>query len=405
MSGSALRWAALNLFCAGQPGTRRRLLREAAPPAGGGAGAEGAGAARIHAGGAPRIPAAAAALLDARWEDAAARELERARRLGVRVLTLEDDDYPPLLRAASDPPLVLYVRGDLAPGDALAVAVVGSRRATPHGLHLAESIARGLGAAGFTVVSGLARGIDAAGHRGALTGGGRTIAVLGSGIDRIYPAEHRRLAEMVARRGALLSELPLGAVPLPRHFPERNRIIAGLSWSTVVVEAARDSGSLITAALAAEDGRAVHAVPGPVGAPGAEGPNALLRDGALVCRSAGDILEDLAPQIVEAAHRQAPSPPAPPPMDDVGQRGPVGDAGAAPAVAADPAGAPDAGLTAAQRRVLAALSAVRGIGVEDLGRRCGIPPGTLLATLMELELLGLVRQIPGPRFLSAPCKI
>jgi DNA processing protein len=404
MSGSALRWAALNLYCAGQPGTRRRLLREPAPSGGGGDDAAGAGAARPHGGAAAWIPAAAAALLESRWEDAAAREIERARRLGVDILTPEDEAYPPLLRAASDPPFVLYVRGGLAPGDALAVAVVGSRRATPHGLHLAESIAGGLAAAGFTVVSGLARGIDAAGHRGALAGGGRTIAVLGSGIDRIYPAEHRRLAEAIARSGALVSELPLGAAPLPRHFPERNRIIAGLSWSTVVVEAARDSGSLITAALAAEDGRAVHAVPGPVGAPGAEGPNALLRDGALICRSAGDILEDLAPQIVEAARRQAPSAAVPPPAPDTVPGGPAGAGGAAPA-APGPAGAPGADLTAAQRSVLAALSPVRGTGVEDLARRCGLPPGTLLATLMELELLGLARQVPGPRFLSAPCKI
>ena len=371
MAGSALRWAALNLCCAGQPGTRQRLLRDAA--ARGGAGGGGAD-------GAPSILEIAAGLVEPRFEAAAARELERARRDGARLLTPEDADFPALLRAISDPPLVLYVRGALLPEDALAVAVVGSRRATPHGAHLAAAIAGGLGAAGFTVVSGLARGIDAAGHRGALASGGRTIAVLGSGLDRIYPAEHRRLADRIAARGAVVSELPFGAPPLARHFPERNRIIAGLAWATVVVEAARDSGSLITAALANEEGRSVHAVPGPVGTPNAEGPNALLRDGALVCRSAGDVLEDLAPQIVEAARRHAPAP-----------------------VAA--AGTARRDLTAEQRRVLEALPQGRGIGAEELERRCALPAGTLLATLLELELLGLIRQIPGPRFLRAPCKI
>jgi DNA processing protein len=369
MAGSALRWAALNLCCAGQPGTRQRLFREAAAPPGGAAGVRS-------------IPDLAAALIEPRFQDQAARELERARREGARLLTPEDDEYPALLRAVADPPLVLYVRGALRPEDGLAVAVVGSRRATPHGLHLAASIARGLGAAGFTVVSGLARGIDAAGHRGALAAGGRTIGVLGSGLDRIYPAEHRRLAERIAARGALLTELPFGAPPLARHFPERNRIIAGLCWTTVVVEAARDSGSLITARLALDEGRGVHAVPGPVGAPNAEGPNALLRDGASLCRSAGDVLEDLAPQVVEAARRNAPA--------------------ASPAVAA--AGLPPADLSPAERRVLDALPQTRGVGAEELGRRCRLPAGALLAALLELEIRGLIRQEPGPRFFRAPCK-
>jgi len=316
------------------------------------------------------------------WMETARDELDRAHRHGAAVLTLEDESYPPLLRASSDPPLLLYVWGELRPEDVLAVAVVGSRRATDHGLHAARAIGRDLAASGFAVVSGLARGVDAAGHAGALEAGGRTLAVLGSGLDRIYPVEHHRLAESIARSGAVLTELPFGAAPLKRHFPERNRLIASLSWATVVVEAARDSGSLITADLAADEGRVVFAVPGSVDEPNAEGTNALLRKGALVCRGAADVLEDLAPQIVEAARSIGASrPPAAPP-------------GRAPA-----------GLTAGERRVLERVPQTRGIGIERLGEACGLPPGTLLAVLLELELRGLVRQLPGRRFTSAACKI
>ena len=322
------------------------------------------------------------------WEEAARDELDRARRLGGAVLTLEDEGYPPLLRASSDPPWLLYVWGELRPEDVLAVAVVGSRRATEHGLLVARGIGQGLAASGFTVVSGLARGIDAAGHKGALEAGGRTLAVLGSGLDRIYPVEHRRLAESIARSGAVVSELPCGTAPLKRHFPERNRVIAALSWATVVVEAARDSGSLITADLAADEGRAVYAVPGAVDEPNAEGTNGLLRAGALLCRSAADVVEDLAPQIVEAAGSMAAA---------------RGTAPSRPGLDHPPAGA--AGLTPDERLVLEQLPKTRAIGIERLGEACGILPGSLLAVLLELELRGLVRQLPGRRFTSAACKI
>ncbi|MBI1949857.1 MAG: DNA-protecting protein DprA [Acidobacteria bacterium] len=330
------------------------------------------------------------------WEEDAREELDRAKRHGAAVLTCEDESYPPLLRASSDPPLVLYVWGDMRPEDVLAVAVVGSRRATPLGLEVAGELGRGLAASGFTVVSGLARGIDAASHRGALDGGGRTIAVLGSGLDRIYPAEHRALAESIARRGAVVTEFPYGAAPLRRHFPERNRVIASLSWATVVVEAAKGSGSLITADLAADEGRAVCAVPGSVDEPNAAGTNALLRSGAILCRGAADVLEDLAPQIVEAAGSiaaaRSPRPPLPGLVPGEGM------SRAAPGPAAH------AGLLADERRVLEKVPRTRGIGIERLGEACGLAPGALLATLLELELKGLVRQLPGRRFLSAACK-
>lgn len=315
-------------------------------------------------------------------------EQERARRLGVGFLTPQDPGYPPLLLGTADPPEVLYVRGAIVPDDRLAIAVVGARRATPAGVDLAERIGGDLARRGFTVVSGLARGIDAAAHRGALAGGGRTIAVLGSGLDRVYPAEHEALARSIAERGALLSEKPFGTAPKPGHFPERNRIIAGMAWATVVVEAARDSGSLITANLALEEGRLVFAVPGAVGEPNAEGTNALLRSGAHCCRGAEDVLEDLGPQLLEtaAAIRAARSTGA----DGGDVDGPAEHGGArAPRGAAE---------TDAERIVLASLTRTRGRDLETLGRATGLAPAALSVALLGLELRGMVRSVAGPRY-------
>jgi len=361
LSRSALHWVALNLTHAGSPGWRRRL-NEAVPGAG------AIAAARV--------------------------EIDAARRIGAAVLTIEDEAYPPLLRAASDPPPVLYAKGGLLRRDALAVAVVGSRRATPNGLRLAREIAAGLAGAGFTVVSGLARGIDAAAHRGALSAGGRTLAVLGCGVDRIYPAEHQKLAEAIAARGVVLSELPLGFGPVARNFPERNRIIAWSCWATVVVEAARDSGSLITANLALQEGRLVYAVPGAVGEPHAEGTNALLREGALTCRGAADVIEDLAPQIVEAARGFAPPAAGAADAGAASENGAGADGLSAPDSPAGPATGPE------HRRVLALIPATRGIAVDALVRASGTAAGPLLALLLDLELAGLVRQLPGRRFIA-----
>ncbi len=377
MQGSALRWAAWNLRVAGRPADRRRL--------------------RAVAERGDRAEPASA------WHEAAAAEMDRARRIGATVLTPDDAAYPEILRVAPDPPFVLYTLGNLQAEDALAVAVVGARRVTPQGAAMARAIAHDLAASGFTVVSGLARGVDAAAHCGALDAGGRTIAVLGSGIDRIYPEEHRELAEAISRRGAVVSEFPIGTGPLPRHFPERNRIIASLAWATVVVEAAEGSGSLITADLALEAGRLVFAVPGPVGDPNADGTNALLRDGALICRSARDVIEDLAPQIVEAASLLA--------GRVVGAGATGHDQGAAghdqddrrpgdPRGGAAAAGRPTAeGLTPEARRVLDLLPATRGVDVDRLADRSGLPAGRLAAALLDLELRGLVRSLPGGRYL------
>jgi DNA processing protein len=351
---SVLDRVGLAMACAGRPGSRRALSLDAAalPPG---------------------------------WQEAARAEIERAARLGATILTPADEGFPPLLRDAADPPPALFAKGSPLPEDRLAVAVVGARRATPWGVGFAGRLARELAGAGFTVVSGLARGIDAAAHRGALDGGGRTFAVLGSGLDRIYPVEHQRLAETIALRGAVMTELPLGTPPLARHFPERNRLIAGMTWATVVVEAARGSGSLITAGLALDAGRLVFAVPGLPGEPNAEGTNALIRAGAHCCRGSEDVLEDLAPQLTEAAARVAAGRAHGAPGDDAG-----GDAGGAPLPA-----------DAAHRGILAALSPARGVDLAHLERATGMAPGTLLAALLELELGGYVIQIPGQRFMAS----
>ena len=197
----------------------------------------------------------------------------------IAVITRAGDEYPAQLAAVPSAPETLYVRGRLVADDALAVAIVGSRRATPYGLEVAERLGAALGARGVTVVSGLARGIDSAAHRGALASGGRTIAVLGSGVDVIYPPENRRLAGRIVEAGAVVSQFAPGTRPLPYHFPERNRVIAGLVLAVVVVEAAEKSGALITAGFAAELGREVLAIPGRVSSPESRGAHRLIRTG------------------------------------------------------------------------------------------------------------------------------
>ena len=367
MPDSVLYRVGLSLAVAGRPGARRRAVMEP---------------------GLEPLPAG--------WEEAAQAEMEAARRLGIAILVPDDPRFPPLLREVPDPPLVLYVRGSLEPDDRLTVAVVGSRRSTPWGTETARKLGGDLAARGFTVASGMARGIDAAAHRGALAAeGGRTLAVLGSGLDRIYPPEHARLAESIEKRGALLSELPLGTAPLPRHFPERNRLIAWMAWATVVVEAARDSGSLITAGLAADAGRLVFAIPGPAGEPNAAGTSALLRDGAICCRDAQDVAEDLEPQVGDLAARIAAGR-----GGAAGETARIADGGDGAAAGGEGRASDLPPMSDAERRVLERLSPARGTGIEALAGACGLPAGALMSALLELELRGLVRQVPGPRFIA-----
>ncbi len=220
------------------------------------------------------------------------RELEDAKKCGVRLIAYDDPETPPGFRVLYDAPLVLYVRGTLLPEDAAAVSIVGTREATPYGLAAAERLSRDLADAGMTVVSGLARGIDTAAHRGALRAG-RTIAVLGSGVMRVYPEDNAALASRIAARGCLLSEFPLRAEPNAVHFPRRNRLIAALGLGTVVVESGESSGALITADWAVEQGKEVFAVPGPIGNPASVGCHNLIKQGAKLAACADDILEEI----------------------------------------------------------------------------------------------------------------
>lgn len=299
---------------------------------------------------------------DAQSEAAVDAQLARLDRVDGRLVTWTDASYPESLRQIPDPPLFLYVRGELTAADAIAVALVGSRDASPYGRQMTAQLGETLAARGVTIVSGLARGIDAAAHAAALRVGGRTIAVLGSGIDVIYPSEHHPLSMQIAAHGALVSEYPMGAPPDAENFPGRNRIISGLSLGTVVVEAAERSGSLITARFAAEQGREVFAVPGPVGVR-TRGSHQLLRDGAALAESADDVLREIAPHLRAAGTAPAPN-------------------------------VPVAGRDAA---VFAQLDETPR-GVDEVMARTGLSAGAVLESLLLLELQGLVRQLPGHQF-------
>lgn len=281
----------------------------------------------------------------------------------IRVVRRDEADYPEWLRRIYDPPALLWTRGRLVAGEGeRAVAVVGSRSATPLGLAFARTLAADLAAAGLTVVSGLARGIDTAAHQGALEAGGRTVAVLGSGLDALYPRENAALARAIARDGAVVSEFPPGTGPWKQNFPRRNRTIAGWARATVVVEAGEKSGALHTARAALEEGRDVLAVPGHPSLPGCAGTNALLRDGAALVRDAGDVLAEL------------------------------GLAPAGPAARATPA---------ANDPVLDAMQRAAPASIDELATRTALPMPELLVRLSVLELAGRVRRLPGALFVRS----
>ncbi|QDU06860.1 DNA-processing protein DprA [Gimesia aquarii] len=244
-------------------------------------------------------------------KSSAEEELKRCRESEFQILTEETQNYPSLLKEMPDPPSLLYCNGTLLPEDELAVAIVGSRKCTTYGLQQAEKLAGALARAGITVVSGLARGIDQAAHRGALKAGGRTIAVMATGLSHIYPLEHQELSEKVANQGALVTEFPLDQAPVAGLFPQRNRIISGLSMGVVLIEAGRKSGALHTARHAYEQGRDVFAVPGRIDHPASAGCHDLIRDGAMLVRDIEDILEGLGPlmaPVVTTQHREIHTP-------------------------------------------------------------------------------------------------
>ncbi len=323
-------------------------------------------------------PGTAEEIHRARQGDLADIELELCEKHGVTVLARWDDGYPPILGELPDPPALLYVRGSIEPVDRLAVALVGARKCTPYGARIAERLAASLARVGVTVVSGLARGIDAAAHRGALAAGGRTIAVLANGLAAVYPPEHEDLARAVVDSGALLSEVPMRYKPLPELFPRRNRVISGLSLGVVVVEAAPRSGSLSTARHATDQNREVFAVPGPVDSLPSRGCHGLIRDGAKLVETVEDILEELGPL--------------------------AGEVRAKPDAAAleqpDRATLPGLKFTDQERKLIDRLDD-RGIAIDELIAATGLTPSQVMATLSVLEMRRLVRRLPGPRFARA----
>jgi DNA processing protein len=311
-------------------------------------------------------PKLAGAILRARQEIDVAAEIDFCRRNGVSIVAEADAAYPRALREVHDPPGVLFVRGAIQPTDALAIAIVGSRHATHYGLEQAERLAGSLARAGLTIISGLARGIDAAAHRGALAAGGRTLAVLGSGVLNIYPPEHDKLADEVIARGAVLGEAPVRSAPTSGAFPQRNRLISGMSLGVIVVEAALQSGALITARHAMEQGREVFAVPGRVDNRMSRGCHRLIRDGAKLVETAEDVLEELGPLVAAATRNDG-------------------------TVVHHPA---ELLLNEPEQQVLAAIKG-SPTSIDEVISASGLPTPQVLSTISVLEMRRLVRRISG----------
>ncbi|MBN2582094.1 MAG: DNA-processing protein DprA [Planctomycetes bacterium] len=297
-------------------------------------------------------------------------EIELAARHGVDIVAFGSASYPVALTYLPSPPPVLYVRGTVVAEDARAMAIVGSRRCSLYGQEQAERFAAGLSESGFTVVSGLARGIDIYAHVGALKAGGRTLAVLGNGLASVYPPEHEARAREIAEQGALISEFPMTTLPSPENFPRRNRVISGLSLGVLVVEAAQRSGALITASIAAEQGKEVFAVPGRIDTPFTVGTHRLIQEGAKLVHSLQDILDEFPDLRLPAVASQ-----------DGGQGTlPLGPA-----------------LDPQEEAILASLGA-EPLTADELAERAGLQVAAVTANLTLLELKGLVRSVPGPRY-------
>jgi DNA processing protein len=301
--------------------------------------------------------------------DSARRDLDLVMKKDYRIVTLSDRDYPPLLLQIPDPPPFLYVLGRLK-NSVNNIAVVGSRNATEYGISTTRRLCKDLALREMAIVSGMAMGIDSAAHRGALAGKGHTIAVLGSGLEMVYPAENRNLFHMIAEHGAVISEFPLLTEPEPHNFPMRNRIISGISLGTVVVEATKRSGSLITARLAAEQNREVFAVPGSIHSFKSTGTHTLIKQGAKLVEHAQDIMEELS-YIIEARHEK----------DKIGN----GTMEKTPR------------LSSEESLVFEAVDPYPA-HIDDLARKLCMKPGKLSGILLQLELKGMVRQSPGKLF-------
>ncbi len=311
--------------------------------------------------------------------DKAQAEIEKLEILGASVITLADEGYPPLLREIYDPPIALYVRGDLkAALENPAIAVVGSRRCSTYGTNAANFLARELAAQGVTIISGLARGIDGAAHRGALETNGKTLGVIGTGLDINYPKEHKKLTDEIAATGAVVSEFPLGTPPLPQNFPYRNRVISGLSFGVLIIEAAEHSGSLITARMAYEQGREVFAVPGNITSQTSFGPNFLIKDGAKLVQQARDIIEEFPRSIRESLLGIGSA------MDEKGKKKkrqqPIFEAIA---------------LSAPEQKVMSLLTADAAAHIDELLLTSGLSSPDLMSALLGLEMKDRIRELPG----------
>jgi len=308
-------------------------------------------------------------------------EIELARKLGVWIINLQDRRYPPVLKRIDDPPPVLYIRGSLTKADNLAVAIVGSRRCSLYGQEQASRFGHLLSSAGFTIVSGMARGIDTAAHQGALSASGRTIAVQGCGLVNVFPPENKKLFELITEAGACISELPLTYEPLSENFPPRNRIIAGLSLGTIVIEAATRSGALITARAALEYNREVMAVPGKIDSPLSKGAHQLIKQGARLVENVEDIIDALG-YIAEQLKEHT-----------------IASAKVAEERIALPLFDPDQlNLTSEEKLTYTTLS-TEPAHIDRIIAQTDLAPGRINASLISLRLKGLIKQLPGNMFL------
>ncbi len=339
---------------------------------------EGVFAASLTSLEAQRIPAAAAQAIRAQkpLKDAE-KELAHAKQLGVKLLTWDEPHYPRLLRETYDPPPLLYVKGNPEVLARHVIGIVGTRRPTPYGNQMAERLGRDLANHGLAVVSGLARGIDSSAHKGALASKvGTTIGILGTGIDTVYPKENKKLFAQMEERGAIVTEFPLGTFPAPQNFPIRNRIIAGMSLGVVVVEGAQYSGSLITARLAMESSREVYGVPGNATQPSSFGPNHLIKQGAKLVTGWEDVVEELPTEIrAELVPVEQPD-------------------------AAGRASLFEESLNETERALFALLGPDESKHVDELVESSGLNSSEVLAALFELEMKGIVRQMPGKQFVK-----
>ena len=305
----------------------------------------------------------------------AAKELAQVQQAGCTLISWVDPEYPHLLREIYDPPPLLYVKGNAGLLDKHAIAIVGTRRPSPYGTQIAERLARDLADRGLVVVSGMARGVDCCAHKGALASKGTTIGVLGCGLDVVYPKENKRLFEEISGRGALISEFPMGAFPAPQNFPIRNRVIAGMCLGVVVVEGAQYSGSLITARLAMDFNREVYGVPGNTTQPSSFGPNQLIKQGAKLVTGWEDVIEELPTQIRAELL----------PVESTSSEERL-------TLVAE-------GLSPSERMLYDLLSTDQPRHVDELVELSGLTSSEVLATLFDLELQGVVRQLPGKQFL------